>query len=75
MQITFVPLVPPVLVQLLKTPTVTSRNLSPVRHILYAAAPTGVELEKEWDIKFKNIERRQGLSEFWVVYGIKLSEL
>ena len=60
LQITFIPAVPPILVQLLKTPHVTSDQLASVKDIFYGAAPTGSELEKEWDAKFPHIKRIQG---------------
>ena len=59
-QITFIPVVPPVLVQLLKTSSVTSDQLASVKNVFYGAAPTGAELEKEWDAKFPHIKRHHG---------------
>ena len=57
---TLLPLVPPVLLQLVKAPSVTPTDLRSVRSIFYGGAPVGAELEDEWDEKFPGIHRMQG---------------
>ena len=61
-QATFLPLVPPVLLQLVKAPTVSPADLKSVRVAFYGAAPATREIEMEWDKKFPRVRRKQGQS-------------
>ena len=59
-QATFLPLVPPVLLQLTKAPTVSAADFSSVRMVFYGAAPVAKEIEMEWDRRFPLVRRKQG---------------
>ncbi|KAG0557962.1 hypothetical protein KC19_11G169000 [Ceratodon purpureus] len=64
--VTFAPIVPPILLQLVKTDLNFDPNKLKLKSVLIAAAPLGIELQRAFEAKFPGLEVHQayGLTEY-----------
>lgn len=57
--VTFAPIVPPILLQLVKTDLDFDRSKLKLKSVLTAAAPLGIELQRAFAAKFPGVEVHQ----------------